>query len=146
MTGKINIQDSGQMMRVGLDKISPKISASHSVKDVNPDISLNSSAPGGVVGVMPQLLPVVTVNVKVNRTKNSSTNVDAKRMTIEIIRRSNILQNFRIRNKPNRRIKRFSSSRERSKTSSETTTKDSRRSRGTEERNSHANREKRNSD
>ena len=146
MTGKINIQDSGQMMRVGLDKIRPKISTSHSVKDVNPGISLNSSAPGDVAGVMPLLLPVVTVNVKVNRTKNSSTNDDAKRMTIEITKRGNILRNIKIRNKPNRKIKRFSSSRERSKISSETTTKDSRRSRGTEERNSHANREKRNSD
>lgn len=146
MIGKINIQDNGQMKRVGLDKIGPQISTSPSVKNVNQGICLSSNALGDVDGVMPLLLPVVIVNVKANRTKNSSTNDDARKMTIEITRRGNTLLSSKIRNKPNRRTRRTSSSRERSKTSSETTTKDSRRSRGTEERNSHANREKRNSD
>lgn len=146
MIGKISIQDNGRMKRVGLDKIGPKISTSPSVKNVNPDISLSNNALGDAVGVMPLLLPVVIVNVKVNRTKNSNTNDDAKRMTIEIIRGGNILLNSKIRNKLNRRTKRISSSRERSKTSREIATKDSRRSRGTGERNLHANREKHNSD
>lgn len=146
MIGKINFQDNGHMKRVGLDKIGPKITTSPSVKNVNLGISLSNNAAGDVVGVMPLLPPVVIVNVKVDRSKNSSTNDDAKRMTIEIIRRGNILLNNKIRNKLNRRTRRISSSRERSKTSSETTTKDSRRRRGTEERNSHANRGKRNSD
>lgn len=145
MIGKISIQDNGRMKRAGLDKIGPKISTSPSVKNVNPSICLSSNVLGVAVGVMPLLLPVVIVSVKVNRTKNSSTNDDAKRMTIEIIKRSNILLDSKIRNKPNRRTKRTSSSRERSRTSSESTTKDSRRNRETEERNSHANREKRNS-
>lgn len=133
-------------MRVGLDKIGPNQSTSPSVKDVNQGISLNSNALGVVVGVMPLLLPVVIVNVKVNRTKNSSTNDDAKRMTIENIISDNILLNSKIKNKPNKGIKRTSSSRERSRTSRETATKDNRKSRETEGKSSHASKEKRNSD